>query len=634
MKDHLSSVKLKRILSSTSSLALLFGVSLSYAQKEPVEELEAFEVEEKVIDPVRLLPQMPVDSVFGFAENLFDIPRSVSSVSAEMLQLYGITDINGLIAFVPGTFTTSFFGVAGQLEIRGAPGETYFRGIKRIENPGNYQTPIGASDRVDVVRGPATPLYGAGKIGGYVNFIPKSARAATGKYLEKPRGQFSFTFGSYDKRYASAEVGGPMSLGDKDGGYFIYLLVEDSGSYYNNVFTEQIIVQSTFTLDLNEKWRMEIGEQYQKFNSTENAGWNRVTQELVDNGTYTAGTPLINPDDPANGGDEDGLVDKTEARNVYPSFCPVICLPLSYFFVRNAAVFGLDDNGIPFPFEFGSFGNTPPSGIGGPNEALALDPDTVFQTTIEGSQVLVDEIDWLHSDSYAFFLDMINDSNPNFTITNKLFAEWLIRSKRASYGFSQINNVFLFENRLILEGNTGLREGIFLDWQITQSVRWYDADDGDDFRVETFDRRDLSFNGGTGRPVDRRGHALDDSSKNPWDNRYQSEMLEIAGSIMANITIKERFQILLGGRFSDYDIDSFERPGTLAANQLLGLNNDCCVGGLSGVSTSSNNTIWAYSFSASYVTPWGIRPYVTNARQPLLTTGQSGGGTAFAKHLG
>ena len=231
--------------------ALVFSLNIAIAQEESeVEELEEFEIEEEVIDPVGILPQAPVNSVFGFGQNIVDTPRSVSSISAEMIEQYGIDDINGLVAFSPGTFTTSFFGVAGQLDIRGAPGETYFRGMKRIENPGNYQTPIGASDRVDVVRGPPSPIFGFGKIGGYLNFIPKSARASTGKYYEKPKGSITGTTGSWDKRVLQAEVGGPMALEGKDGGYYLFALVENSDSFYNNVGTDQYIIQSTFNIDL------------------------------------------------------------------------------------------------------------------------------------------------------------------------------------------------------------------------------------------------------------------------------------------------------------------------------------------------------------------------------------------------
>ena len=105
-----------------------------------------------------------------------------------MLDKVIITEIDDLVALTPGSFTQSFFGVAGSLDVRGTPGENYFRGVKRIDNPGNYPTPIGASDRIDVVRGPASPIYGPSKIGGYLNFVPKSARASTGQLLRRAAG--------------------------------------------------------------------------------------------------------------------------------------------------------------------------------------------------------------------------------------------------------------------------------------------------------------------------------------------------------------------------------------------------------------------------------------------------------------
>ena len=72
------------------------------------------------------------------------------------------------------------------------------------------------------MRGPPSPLYGPGKVGGYTNFVPKSARASTGKYLEHPTGKVVLTAGSYDKKAGSAEVGGPFKMFGRTGGYFVY----------------------------------------------------------------------------------------------------------------------------------------------------------------------------------------------------------------------------------------------------------------------------------------------------------------------------------------------------------------------------------------------------------------------------
>lgn len=116
-------------------------------------------IEELVVTgDLRSLPGESVESVFGFQKSLLETPRSASTVSWEQIERFNLSDIDDLVALAPGTYTQSFFGVAGGLDVRGTPGETYFRGVRRLDNPGNYPTPIGAADRIDIVRGPASPI--------------------------------------------------------------------------------------------------------------------------------------------------------------------------------------------------------------------------------------------------------------------------------------------------------------------------------------------------------------------------------------------------------------------------------------------------------------------------------------------
>ena len=152
------------------------------------------------------LPDHDVRSLFGFHKSLLETPRSASSVSDEMMDRFIVRDIDELIALAPGSFTQSFFGVAGTLDIRGTPGETYFRGVRRLDNPGNYPTPLGASSRVDIVRGPASPIHGPSKIGGYLNFNPKSARIEqTGEFIAESVGTVGIDLGSWDRGTRRAE---------------------------------------------------------------------------------------------------------------------------------------------------------------------------------------------------------------------------------------------------------------------------------------------------------------------------------------------------------------------------------------------------------------------------------------------
>ena len=196
---------MKNTTFNLSPLAKAFAMTTAVALSSQAFAQEETEVKEKDVEKIQVtgslgsLPGQDVESVFGFGKSILETPRSASTISQEQMERFNVSDIDELVAFAPGTFTQSFFGVAGSLDVRGTPGETYFRGVKRLDNPGNYPTPIGASSRIDIVRGPASPIYGPSKIGGYLNFNPKSARASSGQYLDAPTGALSYTTGSWNK---------------------------------------------------------------------------------------------------------------------------------------------------------------------------------------------------------------------------------------------------------------------------------------------------------------------------------------------------------------------------------------------------------------------------------------------------
>ena len=283
---------------------------------------------------VNILNTEEVDSVFGFDKSIKDTPRSITSISKETLDKLNINVIDDLITLSPGSFTQSFFGVAGSLDLRGTPGENYFRGVRRIDNPGNYPTPIAASDRIDIVRGPASPIYGPSKVGGYLNFVPKSSRAADKSDGGRTSGEVGVTRGSFDKNIVRGEIGGPGSVAGKQFGYYLYVEGEDSGSYYENTNTDQNIFQASLDANLTEKSRIEFGGQYQDFRGNQVAGWNRLTQDLVDNGTYITGSPT------SLDGNGDGLLSAAEATTAPCLNAETNCFgnPLGIFYFGGVGV--------------------------------------------------------------------------------------------------------------------------------------------------------------------------------------------------------------------------------------------------------------------------------------------------------
>ena len=143
------------------------------------------------------------------------------------------------------------------------------------------------------MRGPASPIYGPAKIGGYLNFNPKSARIEqTGQFIAARTGAVGVDFGSWDKRILSAEIGGADPFGGRQFGYYFYAEVEDSDSYYRDTGTRQSLLQASFDTDLSDRWHLEFGGMYHDHLGNQVGGWNRLTQELVDHGIYITGHPL------------------------------------------------------------------------------------------------------------------------------------------------------------------------------------------------------------------------------------------------------------------------------------------------------------------------------------------------------
>ena len=375
-----------------------------------------------VLGDLDSLPDESVQSVFGFPKSLLHTPRSVSSISEEMIARFDMRDIDELIAVTPGSFTQSFFGVAGSLDIRGTPGETYFRGMRRLDNPGNYPTPIGASDRIDIVRGPPSPIHGPAKIGGYLNFYPKSARIEeSGEFIGAATGTAALSTGNWNKRILSAEVGGPGRLGTQDYGYWLYAEAENSGSYYRDSRLDQTLLQASFDADLGERLQVQFGGMVHAYLGNEVAGWNRLTQQLVDRGIYITGQPR--PLDR----DGDGRISHQE--------------------------FDLDGDGFTDlnPFAAGLAPGTP-GGLdtGAPDDGLcSIGPTPVYGchpewlglrnsgiATLDGSQVLNAPEDFLDTDVITLYLDAILHSPAGaWTWSNRLFYERTTTSRKWPTGF-------------------------------------------------------------------------------------------------------------------------------------------------------------------------------------------------------
>ena len=578
------------------ALALLSPVAPTLAQQNVLEEVV-------VRGELRSQPGEAVDSVFGFGKSLLETPRSVSSVSGEMIRRFDMRDIDELVALAPGTYTQSFFGVAGSLDIRGTPGESYFRGMRRLANRGNYPTPIGASNRIDIVRGPASPIFGPAKMGGYMNFTPLSANVGeTDALLAETTGGVELGAGSWNKRTLSANVGGPGRLGGKEFGYYLYAEAEDSDSYYqDSAGLDQTLVQASFDVDAGDRVHLEFGAMLHEVGVTEVAGWNRLTQDLIDHGIYITGSP---PPLDANGdghishqefdvdGDgfsdlnpfADGLRSGTSAPLTRPSAGDDVCT------IGDTAVFDCH-----------------PGLLGLVDPGLAR---------LDGSQVLVSPDDVIHTDVVTLYFDVLIDpQGGRWEWKNQLFYESYDNFNQASYGFSQFHDTWVIEDKLVAQAMFR-PAGATVDLQWSPSVRYTNFHHANDYTNEYFDRRDLT------KPESALNTRwLATELGRDYTEYYLGDYLNLGLAGLADITWDNGFGVLAGLR---YDVIDMESRSPLDKLLLPSSNHRCLPSAPDCVVTEASNTVngLSWNLSLSWVSDSGLTPYLTASQQSTIIAGQ------------
>ncbi len=553
-----------------------------------------------VVGDLRSLPGEAVKTVFGLDKSLLETPRSVSTVSSEMIDRFNMRDIDELIALAPGSFTQSFFGVAGSLDIRGTPGETYFRGVRRLDNPGNYPTPIGASDRVDIVRGPASPIYGPAKIGGYLNFNPKSAGIEkTGQFIDDRTGAVGVDFGSWDKRTLSAEIGGAEPFGGRHFGYYVYGEFEDSGSYYRDTGTRQTLLQASFDTDLAERWHLEFGGMFHDHLGNQIGGWNRLTQELIDHGIYVTGQPLPLDDD------GDGRISHQEFdvdNDGFPDLNPFAAglIPGDPSLLSHPG---------PFPGTC-AIGDT--AVFGCRPDLLRIENPGIAQ--LQPNQVLVDPDDLLDSRVLTIYFDTIVFAENGWEWKNQLFFESADTVAESAYGFSQFHDTWVLEEKLV-GSNEFEVGGAEASIQISPSARYTRFDHADDYTNEYFDRRDLTQPGG---PLDRRLLAtrIDDD----YTEYYIGDYLDLGFAVLANSDWSNGLSLLAGASYDVIDMESRQPVDKL----LLPSSNNFCLPPGACVRPHAADEVEGLSWTLSlgYESPLGLRPYATLSAQSTVIAGQ------------
>lgn len=134
------------------------------------------------------------------------LPQSVQSISAEELTRQGIVSVGDALRDVPGANTGNSRVARYQsfsLKVRGFLADQMRNGLRQ-----RYYEDIDASalsnlERIDVLKGPSSVLYGHSAVGGVISQVTKRPRAEFG-------GELALTIGTDRRRQASIDVTGAL----------------------------------------------------------------------------------------------------------------------------------------------------------------------------------------------------------------------------------------------------------------------------------------------------------------------------------------------------------------------------------------------------------------------------------------
>jgi iron complex outermembrane receptor protein len=521
------------------------------------------------IDPYNVVPTAPTESLYGLDQKLEEIPRSISTADQETLLRYDVKTVNDIITVASGTYTGSYFGIPGSVFLRGDIGDNFFRGFRRVENRGNYETPVDATDHIEIVKGPPSPIYGGGRIGGFLNFVPKTARSESAKWLDKATGKIALTYGSYDEKRGSAEVGLPFKLGSHRSGLYAFFEAQDDHSFYKGVADRYKLGQIAFDTELSSKVRLEYGFQGFHDDGTQNLGWNRVTQELVDHQMYLSGQPLVNL--------------STNGYNI-----------------------GLGSPGGPYALsQFAyqqDFGNT--YSFQSVAQYYALNPATIKLVKLPLDKIMIDAGDFNHATTFTPYFDVVYDITPNVHFKNQTFGDWLNSQKFSSYGFGAGYRPWTVENKSTIsfdfKPNSFIKAhviagGGFRHVQVTA------GEERNEF--QTVDRRDISI-GAT--PNDRFAGPFN-SGGSIYFQYFQKGSYGDGGLFaLTDVNLGSKLSVTAGLRFDRYSPDFMGRDDS--DTKLTH-------------AVAQNNAV-TYNASVSYRLPFNLHPYFTAATSRFLDLGQ------------
>jgi len=193
---------------------------------------------------------------------IIETPQSISVITADRIRDQGSLTIQDSLRYVAG-MRGEAYGLDSRGDfalIRGVAPTIFLDGLQQsVGYYNNTRTDPFTLERVEVIKGPSSMLYGQSSVGGLLNFVSKRPQA-------EQKSELQLQYGSFDRKQIAFDSTGPL---DEDGTllYRVVAIQRDSQTQVDHPKDNRLVFMPSLTWRPNEQFEWTLMANVQKDDS-------------------------------------------------------------------------------------------------------------------------------------------------------------------------------------------------------------------------------------------------------------------------------------------------------------------------------------------------------------------------------
>lgn len=191
------------------------------------------------------------------------VPQSIQVIPQEDIENREINDLTEALEIIPGIVPDNNTTVFNDVTVRGF-GADFRRNGLRVGAANSFGEQTANIERIEVLKGPASVLYGQGSFGGTINLITK-------KPTDDPFYKVDAAIGNFDLYRGAVDLSGPLNESGTIK-YRLNLAAESADSFVDFIDTQRFSVTPVLSFKIGENTDITFEGEYSRLDTNSYSG--------------------------------------------------------------------------------------------------------------------------------------------------------------------------------------------------------------------------------------------------------------------------------------------------------------------------------------------------------------------------